>query len=68
MNITNFTIKNFRNHIYRQFDFKKGVNVLVGENGSGKTNVVEAIHYLSLARSFRGVDDEDLIKKDSDLA
>ena len=35
--------------------------MLVGNNGVGKTNVVEAIHYLSLARSFRGADDEDLI-------
>ena len=68
MNITNFYIKNFRSHTSRQFDFKKGINVLVGENGSGKTNIVEAIHYLSLARSFRGVSDEDLIKKDSGIA
>ena len=68
MNITKFYIKNFRSHSSRQFNFTKGVNVLVGENGAGKTNVVEAIHYLSLARSFRGVDEEDLIKKESDLA
>ena len=68
MNITNFCIKNFRSHTVRQFDFKKGVNVLTGENGCGKTNIVEAIHYLSLARSFRGVDDEDLIKKGSEFA
>ena len=68
MNITNFYIKNFRSHTIKQFDFKTGINVLVGENGSGKTNIVEAIHYLSLARSFRGVNDEDLIKKDSDIA
>ena len=68
MNITNFKIKNFRSHSLRQFTFTKGVNVLVGENGAGKTNIVEAIHYLSLARSFRGVDDEDLIKRDSDIA
>ena len=67
MNITNFYIKNFRSHTVKQFDFKTGINVLVGENGSGKTNIVEAIHYLSLARSFRGVDDEYLIKKDSDI-
>ena len=68
MNITNFKIKSFRSHSLRQFTFTKGVNVLVGENGAGKTNIVEAIHYLSLARSFRGVDDEDLIKRDSDIA
>ena len=68
MNITKFQIKNFRSHQNKQFNFVKGVNVLVGNNGVGKTNVVEAIHYLSLARSFRGTDDEDLIRRDSDLA
>lgn len=68
MNITNFYIKNFRSHSVRQFNFQKGINVLVGENGCGKTNIVEAIYYLSLARSFRGVDDKDLIKIGTDLA
>jgi len=68
MNITKFQIKNFRSYQNKLFNFEKGINVLVGDNGVGKTNVVEAIHYLSLARSFRGTDDEDLIKKETDLA
>lgn len=68
MNITKFYVKNFRSHSSKQFNFVKGVNVLVGDNGAGKTNIVEAIYYLSLARSFRGVEEEDLIKKESDLA
>jgi DNA replication and repair protein RecF len=68
MNISKLHIINFRSYHNQQFTFKKGVNVLVGDNGVGKTNVVEAIHYLSLARSFRGTDDKDLIKKETELA
>lgn len=39
-----------------------GVNVLVGDNGMGKTSVLEAIGYMGLAKSFRGVSDDALIR------
>ena len=68
MIIKKLSLYNYRNYSSKQFDFKPGINVIIGENGVGKTNVVEAIYYLSLARSFRGVEDVDLIKYDSDYA
>ena len=37
-----------------EIDFAPGVNVLVGSNGQGKTNVLEAVQYLALGRSHRG--------------
>ena len=66
MVVKELTIKNFRNHDYLTFDFAKGLNLLIGPNAAGKTNIVEAIYYLSLARSFRGADDLDLIEKGRD--
>ena len=63
MFVKSLSIKNFRNHKYLSFDFNKGLNIITGSNAIGKTNIVEAIYYLSLARSFRGVDDIDLIEK-----
>jgi DNA replication and repair protein RecF len=39
-----------------------GVNVLVGPNGAGKTSVLEAVAYLSSARSFRGTAEEGLVR------
>lgn len=66
MIVSNLKIKNFRNHSYRNFDFNKGLNVISGPNGIGKTNIVEAIYYLSLARSFRYGEDKDLIQKGYD--
>ena len=42
-----------------------GVNLLLGENGAGKTSIIEAIHILGYGRSFRGRIRDGLIKQDS---
>lgn len=61
MIVESLSLKDFRNHSCLSLHFGDGINVITGANASGKTNIVEAIYYLSLARSFRGVEDEDLI-------
>ena len=63
MLIKTLTIHNFRNHSSKNVEFSKGLNLITGVNGSGKTNLVEAIYYLSLARSFKNVDNSDIIKR-----
>ena len=68
MIINTLSIRNFRNHSSRSLSFNPGINVITGPNTSGKTNIVEAVYYLSLARSFRGVDDEDLIAHKAEYA
>ena len=68
MIVKSLSVRNFRNHTYKDLEFFPGINTITGPNASGKTNVVEAIYYLSLARSFRGVDDEDIIKRKNDYA
>ena len=68
MIVKTLNLRNFRNHGLRNNEFVPGINTIVGPNASGKTNIVEAIYYLSLARSFRGVDDTDLIKKECEFA
>lgn len=68
MQIKRIGLKNFRNHQSLTFDFSDNLNVLTGNNAVGKTNVVEAIYYLSLARSFRTNEDEDLITKNQERA
>jgi len=54
---------NFRNHTYAKFEFKKGINVIWGENGSGKTAVLEAVHTLSIGRSFRTRNHKEVLKE-----
>lgn len=51
--IKNIKIRDFRNLIKVDCRFNSGYNLLIGENGHGKTNMLEAIYYLSLLRSFR---------------
>jgi len=61
MIVRTIRLRNFRNHNYLTYDFHEGLNIITGPNGSGKTNIVEAIYYLSLARSFRTNEDNNLI-------
>ena len=44
-----------------ELDFSPGVNVFLGENAQGKTNLLESIYVLALARSHRTSSDKDLI-------
>lgn len=62
MIIENINLVNFRNYSNLKIEFEKGLNFLYGPNATGKTSLVEAIYYLSLARSFRTSIDAHLIK------
>lgn len=65
MIVKSIKLINFRNYKEVTCEFNKGVNYLYGENASGKTSLVEAIYYLSLARSFRTSNDSELIANNS---
>jgi len=66
MHLDNLRLNNFR--IYDKFetDFSDGLNIITGDNGMGKSSILEAVHYLSLTKSFRSNKDEESIKFDSD--
>lgn len=53
---------NFKNYEERHFDFSQSVNCFVGSNGTGKTNVLEAIHYLSATRGYFNPIDSQNVK------
>ncbi len=67
MHLNNLRIKNFRNHKDSYFDFGSKTNLIVGENGEGKTNVIEAIGYLCLTKSFYALNDKTVINYNNDL-
>ncbi|EFE27933.1 DNA replication and repair protein RecF [Filifactor alocis ATCC 35896] len=68
MKIHQLTLKNFRNYEQLELLFKEGANVFVGQNGQGKTNVLEAISLFSVGRSFRTVRDLDMVAFGQDAA
>lgn len=68
MFIKHLSLANFRNYTTAEVELKRGVNLLVGPNGQGKTNFVEAIRYLSTLSSHRVAGYLPLIKQDAQQA
>ena len=66
MNLKNIHLLNFKSHNNSKWEFINNVNCFVGDNGVGKTNVLDAIHYLSLTKSYFNSSDVDNIKFNSD--
>lgn len=62
MIVKHLVLRNFRNYDFVDVEFDPKLNIIIGENAAGKTNLVEAIYFLSLARSFRTSENSDLIK------
>lgn len=65
MRLTSLHLHQFRSHVDAQFTFDLNVTSIIGPNGSGKTNILEAIYTLMMGKSFRDGDDE-LITYDED--
>jgi len=62
MKLKELKLTNFRNYKEINLEFNPGINIFIGDNGSGKTNILEAIYVLSLTKSGRFGTDFDLIK------
>ncbi|MGG4041223.1 DNA replication/repair protein RecF [Bacillus smithii] len=68
MYMKELVLENFRNYESLQLTFDNKVNVILGENAQGKTNVLEAIYVLAMAKSHRTSNDKDLIRWDEEYA
>lgn len=62
MKIETLSLTNFRNYSSLKVCFNDGINVITGKNAQGKTNLLEAVSYLTSAKSFRGASDKELIE------
>ncbi|UCE23813.1 MAG: DNA replication/repair protein RecF [Candidatus Zixiibacteriota bacterium] len=67
MYLESITATNFRNLVSLTLEFSHGVNVFYGDNGSGKTNLLEAIFVLFLGRSHRAALEAVMIHRESDF-
>ena len=66
MIVKKIELTDFRNYRYEDFEFDDSVNIIIGDNAQGKTNLIEAIFYLTVARSFRARSDSELVRFGSD--
>ncbi len=64
MRLKKIKLLNFRNYDDIELEFSPNINIMIGENGAGKTNILEAIYVLSLTKSNRYGTDFDLIKSE----
>ncbi len=67
MMINNLSLYSFRGYTKQDIVFGKGVNFFIGNNGSGKTNLLEAIYFLALAKSYKTMD-TSVIKTGEDFS
>ena len=61
MRIDSIELEGFRNYESARAEFIPGVNVIIGDNAEGKTNLLESIYILAAGRSFRAKSDKELI-------
>lgn len=67
MQLNTLRLKDFRIHEHTEITFGTGINVLQGQNGAGKTNVLEALHYLCLTKSFITSKDQYALRMNADF-
>lgn len=68
MIVTRLDVKDYRNARSRTVEFKAGRNAFVGANARGKTNLLEAVYFAGVGKSFRTPRDKELINSDCDRA
>ena len=62
MKINNLQLKNFRNYDNLNISFNDNLNIIIGNNAQGKTNILEAIYFLSITKSNLQINEKNCIK------
>ena len=68
MNLLDLTLRDFRNYESLTLKFDPGVNLIVGRNAQGKTNLLEAIGYLGSGKSFRAMRTAEMVRFGAEFA
>jgi len=68
MELSKLHLENFRNYAELDAEFVPGVNLILGDNAQGKTNLLEAISYLSMGHAFRTRKEAELLRFGTDFA
>ncbi|MEA2974297.1 MAG: replication and repair protein RecF [Actinomycetota bacterium] len=68
MRLTQLWLTDFRNYTTAELELPPGLTVVVGDNGAGKTNLLEAVGYLATLESFRGAPSEAMVRQGEERA
>ena len=68
MNLNKLSLRDFRNYVNINLEFAPGVNLIVGDNAQGKTNLLEAISYLGCGKSFRAQKTAEMVRFGAEFA
>ena len=68
MYIEKIKLENFRNYKYENIELNKRINIIFGDNAQGKTNILEAIYFTSLGKSFRTNKEKEIVKENESQA
>lgn len=68
MRVNRLILRNFRNYVNINIDFTANINVFIGPNAQGKTNLLEALYIAAMGRSHRTNTDQELIRWDQSAA
>jgi len=68
MNLQELSLRSFRNYEEVHLSFEPGVNLIVGDNAQGKTNLLEAISYLGSGKSFRAQKTSEMVRFGDEFA
>ena len=67
MKINTLEIHNFRNYEKLKLEFNNNINIFIGNNGEGKTNILESIYVLAITKSHRSYIDKNLITNNKNV-
>lgn len=67
MYLKKLSLTNFKNYVHAEMEFSPRINCIVGNNGVGKTNILDAVHYLSLTKSYFNNIDSISIRHDEEF-
>ena len=68
MNIKNLVLRNYRNYETLDIELSKGLNIFIGDNAQGKSNILESIFVLALTKSYMSIKEQNLIKDDMEYS
>jgi len=61
--LKHLSLLNFRNYTHLEIDLPRGMVILHGDNAQGKTNLMEAVYLLSIAKSFRAANEREVVNR-----